>query len=185
MTRWADYFEYDESCPSGLRWKVDIYSGQHGNIKNVSAGDVAGNFDKTRNYWAVTLDKRRYGSHIVVWEMFNGEVPEGLIVDHFDLNTSNNAIGNLRLVDAKLSARNKGKIATNTSGVTGVCFRDKPLARWTAHWTTLEGKLKQKSFSCNKYGDAVAFLLACEWRAEMIEQLNAQGAGYTERHGKE
>lgn len=40
------------------------------------------------------------------------------------------------------------------------------------------------SFSCNKYGHEQAFQLACQWREQKIAELNAQGAGYSERHGK-
>ena len=35
-----------------------------------------------------------------------------------------------------------------------------------------------------KYGKEEAFRLAVEWRAARIKELNNQGAGYTERHGK-
>lgn len=40
------------------------------------------------------------------------------------------------------------------------------------------------SFSCNKYGHEQAFQLACQWREQKIAELNEQGAGYSERHGK-
>lgn len=36
-------------------------------------------------------------SHIVVWELFNGPIPEGMVVDHIDRNKLNNRKDNLRL----------------------------------------------------------------------------------------
>lgn len=30
MTNWSDYFYYDETSPSCLRWKVDRYTEMHG-----------------------------------------------------------------------------------------------------------------------------------------------------------
>ena len=36
--------------------------------------------------------------HRIVWETFNGEIPEGLEIDHMDNNRKNNALSNLQLV---------------------------------------------------------------------------------------
>jgi arabinogalactan endo-1,4-beta-galactosidase len=56
---------------------------------------------------------------------------------------------------------------------------------WKACWIDVNGKSRGKSFSISKCGEEEAFRLACDYRNQMIEQLNAEGAGYTERHGKE
>lgn len=70
---------------------------------------------------------------------------------------------------------------SNISGVTGVYLTN---GRWIAQWRD-DKEAKTKSFSTNKYGHDKAFELACAYREKMIQELNAQGAGYTERHGKE
>lgn len=36
--------------------------------------------------------------HRIVWETFNGSIPEDMVIDHIDGNRSNNALSNLRLV---------------------------------------------------------------------------------------
>ena len=46
------------------------------------------------------------------------------------------------------------------------------------------GKRKAKSLSILRYGHEQAFQLACDYRNKMIQELNAQGAGYSSTHGK-
>lgn len=36
--------------------------------------------------------------HRLVWEAFNGAIPEGYEIDHVDENKGNNSLGNLRLM---------------------------------------------------------------------------------------
>lgn len=38
------------------------------------------------------------GIHRIIWETFNGEIPQNKVIDHIDGNRSNNALDNLRLV---------------------------------------------------------------------------------------
>lgn len=47
---------------------------------------------------------------------------EELYVDHYDGNTLNNRIGNLRLIDVKGNGQNRKKNYNNLSGITGVYF---------------------------------------------------------------
>jgi hypothetical protein len=70
--------------------------------------------------------------------------------------------------------------------VSGVTLREEGnKSSYIAQWYELNGKHRSKRFSINKLGIMVAFRDAVIHRQKMIEELNAQGAGYTSRHGKE
>lgn len=110
-------------------------------------------------------------------------------VDRID-HTKGYEPGNVRWADDDQQARNKGKTTSNTSGVTGVQFYHSGKPNHTTYvvstWYSLgeNGKPENKKFSVRKLGLLPAFKLACEYRLKMIEELNAQGAGYTSNHGK-
>lgn len=91
--------------------------------------------------------------------------------------------GNIRWATDKQQARNKGKMKTNTTGVTGVSINN-TRTRYITFWTEFDGKSRSKSFSIKDYGEELAFFMACEYREQMINLLNLQGAGYSENHGK-
>lgn len=114
-----------------------------------------------------------------------GKIPEGMegrvSVDRID-NTKGYVEGNVRWATDVEQARNKGRYANNKSGVTGVY--NKQGKRWVATWYSSPKNQKHKSFSINKYGDELAFLMVCEYRQHQIDLLNLMGAGYTENHGK-
>ncbi len=140
MIDWTAHVYYDESSPSGLRWKV-----VKGLSRVVEPGDVVGTRDK-RGYWSFVLSangtkKRRY-CHRVIWMMFNGEITPDIEVDHEDGNRQNNKIGNLRLADRKLNGRNAGQNPRNVTGVAGVSLIQptRGYYYYAATWVDLEGK---------------------------------------------
>lgn len=87
-------------------------------------------------------------------------------------------------VENKYQARNKRKRKDNKTGITGVSLREFPESRYLSVWRDIDGKSKSKTFSIKRYGDELAFFMACEYREQMINLLNLQGAGYSIRHGK-
>jgi hypothetical protein len=95
--------------------------------------------------------------------------------------------GNVRWATDKEQARNRRIKNTNKTGITGVSLRmaSDGSKRYVSQWVTQEGEVRSKSFSIKKHGEAEAFRLACEAREQAIKELNAQGAGYSENHGKE
>ena len=47
--------------------------------------------------------------HRILWETFNGDIPEDLTIDHIDRNKSNNQLDNLRLSTRRQNAWNQQK----------------------------------------------------------------------------
>ncbi len=184
---WNDWFYYDETSPSCLRWKVSRTNTKHHNNFIAISGDAAGSIG-TDGYWYNCVKRIKRPAHIIVWEMFKGKVPEGFLVDHRDGNSLNNFITNLRVIELIKNARNCKMNSRNSSGVTGVTFQENWIKELyvRASWCNLTNGAKvTKSFSVKKLGIMVAFRDAVIHRQKMIEELNSQGAGYTDRHGKE
>lgn len=183
MLKWEEYFVLDPSVPSGLRWNVNIYNSR-GALTKARVGRVAGSLSGQKRY-QVKIGKTVYRCHRIIWEMLHGEIPDGMVVDHKDGDERNNDHDNLRVIPFEKNRRNQRKLDRNTSGKTGVTFwKAKGLTYARAFWNDLGGSLQSKVFSVNKYGLLPAFSMACSYRDKMIEQLNANGAGYSERHGK-
>jgi hypothetical protein len=95
--------------------------------------------------------------------------------------------GNVKWATATDQIRNVSKNSRNKSGICGVSARiTKGIpTSWRANWTEISGVRGEKSFSIMKYGNDLAFKLACEHRTKMIESLNQQGAGYSDSHGQD
>ena len=59
---------------------------------------------KSGNYYRVNMAygiNKKILIHRGVWEAFNGEIPEGMDVDHIDNNPANNALSNLQILSRK------------------------------------------------------------------------------------
>lgn len=178
---WCEYFYYDESSPSGLRWLINAG-------KRRQSGDIAGTV--CHGAWRVQVEGVVYMVHRVVYEMHYGNL-DNLHVDHIDRNPSNNCVENLRAVKHKVNMRNKSRQENNTSGVAGISYKtvfdkryDTVYTGWLAQWRGLNSERQSKFFSVEKHGYDQAFQLACEHRVKMIAELNEQGAGYSSTHGK-
>lgn len=183
MLNFAEYFYYDESSPTGLRWNTDIRCGKNGNRLRFSRDNVAGNLDDT-GYYRVMLKGKNYKVHRIIWVLFYKKLEQ--CIDHINGIKTDNRINNLRNVSQALNCKNSGLKKNNTSGITGVCLhsRDGKELNWVARWRCQNsGKEKSKSFSIAKYGYNTAFQLAKKHRENMLSTF-IQQHGYTERHGK-
>lgn len=184
---WARYVYYDPSSPSGLRWKVDRFTGANGRVPLARAGDVAGN-KRADGYYRVGLHRYYLTCHRLVLAL-HGHNLDSFCVDHKDGNRGNNRIENLRLTTYQGNGRNRKLDVRNKSGVVGVRLRREKRASgkihesWVANWMDLNGKLWGKGFSVADLGNEGAFKAACNHRAKEIAKMNNSGAGYTERHG--
>lgn len=183
---WDEMLYYDETSPSCLRHKNDKVRPNNLSVAR-KAGEVACSINSSTGYWRYLSS--RYGDfagHRIVWFLITGEdVPPDCLVDHIDGDRLNNKIDNLRLVSETVNLRNAVKYSNNTTGITGIYYDKKSGDNfyWKASWMDLDGKQKTKSFSVKKHGFDIAKELAVQYRTEVIQQLNEQGAGYTDRHG--
>ena len=176
-----DSFYYDETSPTFIRHVKDKWSGRNFSKLEVRKGDVAGG--KYGDYMGVGYKGKMIPIHRVVM-LLHGKDVNNKQVEHIDGNTLNNRISNLRVVSGAVNTRNRPIRVTNRTGVTGVSFKTANGRNYfTAFCNTLDGKNKSKNFPINKLGIMVAFRDAVACREKMIEELNKQGAGYTERHG--
>lgn len=181
----SNRFYYDETSPTCLRYKEDVYIGIKNSQLRFRIGDVAGCFHKSTGYYIVGINgKKSIRVHRVILCILNYDI-NNFFVDHLDGDKTNNKVANLRLTERKENNRNSKIRHDNKTGVCGV-FRSKidryGRERFVAVWKE-GGKSNSKSFSIRKYGESEAFRLACEYRKQKITELNDQGAGYTERHG--
>lgn len=174
----ADVFEYDPNSPSGLRWKVD-WTGRA--VKGSRAGAKGKLTHKGIKSWDVRINGKAFGAHRIIWQLERGPIPDGVQIDHIDGNPLNNRLENLRLATPAINSRNKSMRSDNKTGVVGVSL-EVGAGIYRAQYVDLEGRQRSKKFSINKYGQDEALRLATQWRADRIAEINAEGAGYTERH---
>lgn len=130
MNELIDFVEYDDELH--LVWKKS-------KSKKIKVGSKCGCASKVTGYWQMMFNKKNYRVHIVVWYIHNGEIPNGMEIDHIDHDRSNNSISNLRLVTRKENGRNQSVRIDNSTGVTGVSWH-KPLSKYCAR-ITVDGKL--------------------------------------------
>ena len=114
-----DIFEYKDNQ---LYWKVALSN-------SIRVGEMAGSLHD--GYLRVSINKHRYFVHNLIYIMFLGDIPNGFIVDHIDINRLNNALDNLRIIT-------KQQNTFNRSGVTGTSTRgNKYIARITKDNNTI------------------------------------------------
>lgn len=105
----------------------------HATTKNgaVEIGQVAGckHTDISgKRYMYITLKRKKYRAHRMVWLYIYGELPPRFI-DHINGDGTDNRLINLRLVDDVQNARNQRRQKNNTTGVSGVTWH-KQCRKW-------------------------------------------------------
>jgi hypothetical protein len=108
-------------------------------------GKPVGHFDKD-GYLVVGINLVRYYIHRICFIHYHGYIPDGM-VDHENLNKSDNRIINLREATNADNMRNVGKQAHNTSGLKGVSFH-KLRQKWRADIKVNQKKIFLGLFEC-------------------------------------
>jgi len=137
--KWSNLFNYE--ADGTLVWKtrpVEHFDGDERVCKlwnTQRAGNVAGCKQTGRHDkpMRITINMLGHGipAHHIIWEMHNGPIPKGLLIDHENGNPWDNRISNLRLATNAQNLRNVGPTRRNTSGIRGVSWsRDK--RKWYA-----------------------------------------------------
>lgn len=157
----ADYFYYDESSPSCLRWKVST-------AKHIAVNSPAGNLQST-GYFKVQLKGKTYYVHRIVYALFNNDLCPKLKINHIDLNPSNSRIGNLEQVTTQVNNLKSKKQVDNSCGV----FEHNNKGRFYACCSySKEGAGKKyKYYSYEKYGILEAIAMAFKFRQEALNWL--------------
>ena len=182
---WNDIFSYDETSSTCLRWRINIYKGPKLGVISIRKGEEAGckkrrsNGDG-RDCIRVSYCNRAYPTHRIIWEMFNGTIPKGMVIDHLNGDAWDNRIDNLACKTRKENNQNKKKRSDNTSGFTGVKW-------WVVDGLTYAVACmgdKRKTFSVQTNGLIPAFYMACQYRELLVKMENENGSKFTERNGK-
>ena len=123
--RLRELFEYrEDNISQPFLWKISPSN-------NVKIGDIAGSLHAASGYYRVTINKKQYKLHRLVWIYHNDDIPNEIFIDHIDGDKSNNCIKNLRLATNEQNLRNSKISPRNTSGVKGVSW-DKSRKQWKA-----------------------------------------------------
>ncbi|MBJ2270846.1 HNH endonuclease [Pseudomonas sp. MF6772] len=75
-------------------------------------------------YWNFTYKGKALAAHRIVWELHNGPIPAGWLVDHKDRNKLNNRIENLRLATKAQNSANSTRKRSLPKGVYSLGLRN-------------------------------------------------------------
>lgn len=179
----SNYFKYNEDAESKLERLQGVWTGNFSKGKIGHCGYIYNDERSNAKFWRIKFKNKSVLIHRIIWVLFNGTIPDNMVIDHIDGNSMNNSIDNLRCITKQLNTLNKSTSRANTTGVTGVFyFKEDNLEGYRAI-VAYNLKKSSKRFYLHKHGETEAFRLACEWRKEQLRLLNEQGAGYTDRHG--
>lgn len=168
-------FYYDETSPSCLRYIVNDESLAIQKRRGKRDKDPAGYLDM--GYWRIkSRNKTTFLVHRIIWSLHFGEIPDGFVIDHIDMNKSNNKISNLRAVTPAINSRNREFVSNG--GVTRQ-YSGRNVPYWQVTWVELDGSKGTKCFSIKILGEEEAYKQAKDFRRVVIERLNEQGANYT------
>ena len=116
-----EWFDYDDGA---LYWKKWPGSNQ------IKIGDRAGSKNGT-GYRSIRLQGIHYQEHRVIWIMHNGDIPEGMEIDHINRIYDYNFIDNLRLASRMDNVQNSITVINSVSRYSCVYWHSSGC--WDAH----------------------------------------------------
>lgn len=177
LDQFNEWFEYDETVPSCLKWKKNT-------IGKKRAGCSAGSKNKL-GYFELKFRGISYYVHRVIYAIKHGGLDTNKVIDHIDGNSSNNKISNLRQISQRQNTQNrKLNKRESSTGYIGVYLQINKSGNmyYKSTYYNLSGKLKSKYFSVKKLGQEEALKQAVEFRNSSIDNLNKVGMSYTLNH---
>lgn len=157
--------KYDTGSPTFLTWinKPTPNSA-------IKIGSPAGYFHKSSGYCYIGMFNEIYAIHRIVWALHNGDIPEGMIVDHLDNDRTNNNILNLRLCTYSENVRNSKKRTTTNSGFKFI-YKYKTGKGYSLSWTEENDPVRyHKKFSSSKLGsEELALQAAISFRQTLVD----------------
>lgn len=85
-----------------------------------------------RGYLAVSINRKKYLVHRLIWLYVNGDIKGNREIDHINHNTLDNRICNLRVVSHLFNMQNSSMDKRNKSGCNGVNWHKKS-QKWRAY----------------------------------------------------
>lgn len=156
-----ELFEYRAGI---LYWKPKYWSDGRPSKRNGKPVGTPGGV----GYLDVSIDKRKFRVHRIIFLMFNGYLPKE--VDHINNDRLDNRIENLRAADSVTNKYNSLMSRHNTSGIKGVSLH-KPSGQWRCSMS-IKNKTKQV-FGFDSKEDAADFMEL--WRVTMHGEFANHG----------
>lgn len=130
MSKLQEVFEIVD----GELWrKASVHKHGHKHLRK-----LVKNVANSNGYCLVRFNGRQMHYHRIVWTLLNGDIPEGMQIDHIDGNRVNNDVNNLRLVTPR---ENQQNLVSHRNGDLVGCTYFKRYRKWQAQiW--VNGKYK-------------------------------------------
>lgn len=160
------FFEYDP-----VSGKVYHKNPKHSWLKGKEAGSIC----DLHGYLILSIHRKRYKGHRIIWALYYGEFANGQI-DHIDGNKSNNKITNLRCVNQCINMGNQIRphrgnklgiknisVRYNTEFRYRLCISDKKIPIIDKSFKRLKDAIKSRNYELKKLGRPVNNIDDNEW----------------------